>query len=313
MAWPLMARAQQPALPVIGFLGSASAAPNAHLMAALVQGLGEGGYVEGRNVAIEYRWAENQYDRLPGLAADLVRRQVGVIIAAGGPVSAVAAKNATATIPIVFTATSDPVRLGLVASLNRPGGNITGSGMFTAELDPKRLEILRELAPTARVIGALINPGRSDAEAQSREVQEAGRALGLPVIILRAASKPEIDAAFAGLPARGIGALLVAADPFFNSLREEVVALAARHPVPAIYMNREFVAAGGLVSYGTSIADGYRQAGIYAGRILKGARPADLPVVQPTKFELVINLKTAKTLALTVTREFLLRADEVIE
>jgi putative ABC transport system substrate-binding protein len=308
-----MARAQQPAMPVIGFLGSASAAPNAHLTAGFIQGLGEGGYVEGRNVAIEYRWAENQYDRLPGLATDLVRRQVSVIIASGGPVAAVAAKNATATIPIVFTASSDPVKLGLVASLNRPGGNITGSGMLTAELDPKRLEVLRELAPTARVIGALINPGRSDAEAQSREAQSAGRALGRPVVVLRASSEPEIGAAFASLAAQGIGALLVAADPFFNSLRERIVALAAHHAVPAIYMNREFVAAGGLVSYGTSIADGYRQAGVYAGRILKGAKPADLPVVQPTKFELVVNLRTAKTLNLTIIREFLLRADEIIE
>jgi len=213
----------------------------------------------------------------------------------------------------VFTASSDPVGLGLVSSFNRPGGNVTGSAMLTAELDPKRLEVLRELAPTARVVGALINPGRSDADAQSRSVQDGGRALGFPVVILRASSEPEIDIAFAGLAAHGIGAIMVGADPFFNSLREKIVALATRYAVPGIYMNREFVAAGGLASYGTSIADGYRQAGIYAARILKGTKPGDLPVVQPSKFELIINLKTARVLNLTVTREFLLRADEVIE
>jgi putative ABC transport system substrate-binding protein len=307
------ARAQQSTMPVIGFLGSASAAPIPHLMTAFRQGLGEGGYVEGRNVAIEYRWADNQYDRLPDMAADLVRRHVDVIVASGGPVSALAAKAATAVIPIVFTASSDPVKLGLVSSFNRPSGNVTGSAMLTAELEPKRLEVLRELAPTARVIGALINPGRSDAEAQSRSVQDAGRALGLPVVILRASREPEIEVAFAGLAAQGIAAIMVGADPFFNSLRAKIVALAARYTVPGIYMNREFVEAGGLASYGTSIAGGYRQAGIYAARILKGAKPGDLPVMQPTKFELVINLKTAKALNLTVTREFLLRTDEVIE
>jgi putative ABC transport system substrate-binding protein len=312
-AWPLAARAQQPAMPVIGFLGSASAAPIAHFVAAFHQGLGESGYIEGRNVAIEYRWADNQYERLPALTAELVRRQVAVIIASGGPVAAMAAKAATSTIPIVFTASSDPVKLGLVASLNRPGGNVTGSGMFTAELEPKRLELLRELVPSARVIGALVNPGRPHAEAQSRDIQAAGRTLGLQVIILRASSERDIDTAFAGLAGQGIGALLIGADPFFQTRREQLVALAVRLAVPAVYMNREFAAAGGLASYGTNIAEGYRQAGIYAGRILKGEKPADLPVVQPTKLELVINLKTAKALRLDVPLILQQRADEVIE
>jgi putative ABC transport system substrate-binding protein len=311
-AWPLAARAQQP-MPVIGFLGSASAAPNADSVAAFRQGLGEGGYVEGRNVVIEYRWAENLYDRLPALAAELVRRPVAVIVASGGPVAAQAAKAATSTIPIVFTASSDPIKLGLVASLSRPGGNMTGSAMLTAELDAKRLELLRELVPTARVIGALVNPGRTDAEAQSRDAQEAGRALGLQVIILSASSERNIDTAFASLAGQGIGALLVGADPFFHSRRVQLVALAARHAVPAMYMSRDFAAAGGLMSYGASIADGYRQAGIYAGQILKGAKPADLPIVQPTKFEFMINLKTAKALGLDVPPMLLARADEVIE
>jgi putative ABC transport system substrate-binding protein len=313
LLWPLAAGAQQPALPVIGFLGSASAAPIAHFMAAFRQGLGESGYAEGRNVAIEYRWADNQYERLPALAAELVRRQVNVIVASGGPVAAMAAKAATSTIPIVFTASSDPVKLGLVASLNRPGGNVTGSGMFTAELEPKRLELLRELVPTARVIGALVNPGRTDAEAQSRDVQAAGRTLGLEVIILPASSAPDIDTAFAGLAGRGVAALVIGADPFFLARREQLVALAARHAVPAVYMNREFPAGGGLASYGANIAEGYRQAGIYAGRILKGEKPADLPVVRPTKLELVINLKTAKALGLDVPLSIQQRADEVIE
>jgi putative ABC transport system substrate-binding protein len=312
-AWPFATRAQQSAMPVIGFLASASAAPNARFVAAFHQGLGEGGYVEGRNVTIEYRWADNQYDRLPALAAELVRRPVAVIVASGGPVAAVAAKAATSTIPIVFTATSDPIKLGLVASFARPGGNVTGSAMLTAELDAKRLELLRELVPATRVVGALVNPGRSDVEAQSRDVQQAGRRLGLQVIVLRASSERDMDAAFADLAGQGITALVVGADPFFVNRRQQLVALAARYGVPAIYMSREIVAVGGLASYGPSITEGYRQAGIYVGQILKGAKPADLPVVQPTKLELAINLTTAKALKLDVPLILQQLADEVIE
>jgi putative ABC transport system substrate-binding protein len=300
-------------MPVIGFLASASAAPSARFVAAFHQGLAESGYVEGRTVTIEYRWADNQYDRLPTLAAELVRRPVAVIVASGGPVAAVAAKVATSTIPIVFTASSDPIKLGLVGSFARPGGNITGSALLTSELDAKRLELLRELVPATRVVGALVNPGRSDVEAQSRDVQQAGRTLGLQVIMLHASSERDIDAAFAGLAGQGITALLVGADPFFVNRRQQLVALAARYGVPAIYMSREIVAVGGLASYGASITEGYRQAGLYVGQILKGARPADLPVVQPTKLELAINLKTAKALKLDVPLILQQRADEVIE
>jgi putative tryptophan/tyrosine transport system substrate-binding protein len=311
--WPLAARAQQPAMPVVGFLASASEYGSHGFVAAFRNGLVESGYVEGRDVQVEYRWADNQYDRLSSLAADLVRRSVSVIVASGGPAAPLAAKAATSTIPIVFTATSDPVRLGLVASLNRPGGNVTGTGAFTVELDAKRLEVLRELVPKVVLIGALINPNRPDADAQSQHVQNAARAVGQQVHVLMAGSEREIDTAFTALAQQQIGALLVGADPFFSSRRNQVVALAARHTVPTVYMNRDFVATGGLASYGTNIADGYRPAGIYAAQILKGAKPADLPVIQPTKFELAINLKTAKALGLTVPPTLLARADEVIE
>ena len=313
VAWPLSARAQQTTMPVIGFLGSASAEPGAGFLAMFRSGLEETGYVEGQNVTIEYRWAENQYDRLPGLAADLVRRRVSVIVASGGPVTPTAAKAATSTIPIVFTATSDPVKLGLVASLSRPDGNVTGTSAFTVELDAKRMEVLREMVPAARVIGAFVNPTRTDANAQSRAVEDAARALSWEVRILNAESEADIDAAFASVLEQKISALVVGADPFFNSHRVKIVRLAERHALPAIYMNREFVTAGGLASYGTNIGIGYRQAGIYAGQILKGARPADLPVVQPTKYELIINLKTAQALGLDIPPTLLARADEVIE
>jgi putative ABC transport system substrate-binding protein len=312
-AWPLSARAQQPTMPVIGFLGSASAEPSAGFLAMFRSGLEETGYVEGQNVTIEYRWAGNQYDRLPGLAADLVRRRVSVIVASGGPVTPTAAKAATSTIPIVFTATSDPVKLGLVASLSRPDGNVTGTSAFTVELDAKRMEVLREMVPAARVIGAFVNPTRTDADAQSRAVEDAARALSWEVRILNAESEADIDAAFASVLEQKISALVVGADPFFNNHRVKIVRLAERHALPAIYMNREFVTVGGLASYGTNIGIGYRQAGIYAGQILKGARPADLPVVQPTKYELIINLKTAQALGLDIPPTLLARADEVIE
>ena len=273
----------------------------------------ESGYIEGRDVQVEYRWADNQYDRLPALAAELVRHPVSVIVASGGPAAPIAAKAATSIIPIVFTATSDPVRLGLVASLNRPGGNVTGTGAFTIELDAKRMEMLRELVPKVGLIGALVNRSRPDAYVQSQQVEKATQIVGQQVHVVMAGNEREIDSAFAALVQQQIGALLVGADPFFSSQREQVVALAARHGLPAVYMSRDFVLAGGLASYGTIIADGYRQAAIYAAQILKGASPADLPVMQPTKFELVINLKTAKALGLTVPPTLLARADEVIE
>ena len=282
-------------------------------MAAFRQGLSETGYVEGQNVAIEYRWAEGRYDRLPALAADLVGRKVDVIVTSGGDPAALAAKNATSTIPIVFTVGGDPVAAGLVASLARPGGNLTGVSILAVELMPKRLELLSELVPQARVIALLVNPNNPNAERIMRDVQEAARAKGVQLHILKAGTESEIDAAFASLVQLQAGALVVGADPFFNSRREQLVALAARHAVPAIYEWREFAAAGGLISYGASLTAAYRQVGIYAGKILKGAKPADLPVQQPTTFELVVNLKTAKALGLTVPPSILARADEVIE
>jgi putative ABC transport system substrate-binding protein len=301
-------QAQQKPMPVIGFLGSTSPGPNEPALAAFRQGLSETGYVEGQNVAIEYRWADGRYDRLPALAADLVARKVDVIAATGGNASVRAAKDATSTIPIVSTFGDDPVEWGLVASLARPGGNLTGINMITAELMPKRLELLSELVPRAGVIALLANPG---AESMIREVQEAARAKGVQLQILKASSESEIDAAFAS-PSQA-DALLVGNDPFFMSRREQLVALAARYAVPAMYEWREFVAAGGLISYGTSRTGTWRRFGNYAGKILNGAKPADLPVEQPTKFELVINLNTAKALGLTIPHSMLMLADEVIE
>ena len=313
MATARTARAQHKAMPVIGFLSARPFGASAALVAAFQQGLSETGYTEGQNVKIEYRWAEGRYDRLPALAADLVGRKVDVIVASGGPPSAQAAKIATATIPITFVVGTDPVELGLVASLARPGGNLTGVSMMMTELNAKRLELLSELVPQARVIALLVNPNYPGAEGIMREVQEAARATGVQVLILKAGTEGEIDAAFTTLVQRHVDALVVGNDSFFDSRIEQFVALAGRHAVPAIYDQREFPDSGGLMSYGTSLTSVYRQLGTYAGKILNGAKPADLPVEQPTKFELVINLKTAKALGLTVPQTLLARADEVIE
>jgi putative ABC transport system substrate-binding protein len=299
-------------MPVIGFLSSRSEIDSALHLAAFRQALREVGYVEGQNVAIDYRWSDGQYDRLPGLAADLVSRQVAVIFAGGGS-AARAAKAATTMIPIVILIGEDPVKFGLVASLNRPGGNISGMSTFNAVLGSKRLELLHELVPTVATIGLLVNPNYPSAELEIGETEVAARAVGRNLIILKASTASEIDAAFASLVQQRVGALVVTGDPLFVSQRDKVVTLAARHAVPTIYVQREFAVAGGLIGYGTNLTDAYRQVGIYAGRILKGAKVADLPVVQPTKFELVINIKTAKALGLQVPDKLLALADEVVE
>ena len=311
-AWPLSTRAQQKLMPVIGWLDSTSAAVRAPHMAAYREGLGETGYIEGRNLAIEYRWAEGHYDRLPALAADLVGRKVDLIVAAGGLAPARAAKDATSAIPIIFTGVSDPVALGLVAGFARPGGNLTGFSLLSREMTPKRLELLSELVPQARVIALLVNPNATP-DGMIGEAQEAARAKGLRLQILKASTEAEIDAAFASLFQLQAGGLVVAAEPFFESRGEQLVALTARYAIPAVYGFREYAASGGLISYGPSLPSGRRQVGVYAGRILRGERPADLPVQQPATFELVINLKTAKGLGLTVPQSLVLRADEVIE
>jgi putative tryptophan/tyrosine transport system substrate-binding protein len=311
-AWPLATRAQQPALPVIGFLNSGSPVSLAYLIAAFRLGLSETGYVEGQNLAIEYRWAEGAYDRLPARAADLVRRQVAVIFA-GGPPAVLAAKAATTTIPIVFTSGGDPVELGLVSSLNRPDANVTGVSFLANETGAKRLELLRELVPTAALIGFLMNPTRQSFESEMKDAQQAAQSLGVQLHVSKASTEREIDAAFATFARQRVNALLVGADSFFIGRRDKLVALVSRLAIPTMYNLREYVLAGGLMSYGPSIADVYRQAGVYTAKILKGAKPADLPVMQPTKFELVINLKTAKALGLTVPLTLQVAADEVIE
>jgi putative ABC transport system substrate-binding protein len=310
---PLAARAQQKPMPVIGYLAGGSPSSAAGGVALFRQGLRETGYVEGQNMAIEYRYSEGHYDRLPSMAADLVGRKVDLIAASGGDRSALAAKNATATIPIVFIISSDPVAAGLAANLAHPGGNFTGFNLINDELMPKRLELLSELVPEARVIALLANPNNPSIEQVMRDAQAAASAKGVQLQILNAGSESEIDAAFATLAELHAGALLVGGDPLFANRREQLLALASRHAIPAMYWLRLFVATGGLISYAVSLAPVYREFGVYAGKILNGAKPADLPVQQPTKFELVINLKAAKALGLTVPQSLLARADEVIE
>ena len=305
--------AQQKGMPVIGFLSGGAPDSSKPYVAAFRKGLTEAGYVEGRNVAIEYRWQEGRYDHAPAMAAELVDRGVTVIVASGGPASAFAAKAATTTIPILFVSGTDPVESGLVASLNHPGGNITGVTFFAATLAAKRLQLLHELVPDAGEIAVLVNPSNPNTEPQLAELREAAGMLGLSLAVLKAQAESEIDAAFATLAERSARALLVAGDTFFNSRRDQLAKLAARFAVPAIYEFREYAAAGGLISYASRLTDAYYQAGLYAGRILDGAKPADLPIVQPTTFELVINLKTAKALGLTIPPLILARADEVIE
>jgi ABC-type uncharacterized transport system substrate-binding protein len=312
-AWPLAVRAQQPATQVVGYLANATPAGFAHFLAAFRRGLGEVGYTEGQNVTIEYRWAEGQHDRLPGLVADLIGRRVAVIMATGGDAPARAAKAATTTIPIVFTGGSDPVRAGLVASLSRPGGNATGVINISTELTAKRLRVFRELVPKAELIAVLFNPASPDADGQVKEIQQVASTLGQRIDILNASSERDFDAVFEAIIERRSGALFVSGDPLFTSRRARLVALAAQHAIPASYSFRDFALSGGLMSYGANLLDVHRQAGVYVGRILKGAKPDDLPVLQPTKFDLVINRKTAKALGLTIPPMLLALADEVIE
>jgi ABC-type uncharacterized transport system substrate-binding protein len=312
-AWPLVARGQQPAMPLIGFLSSRSPTEAAYVVAAFHRGLREGGYIEGQNVGIEYRWAEGQYNRLTGLAADLVRRGVALIASTGGIGAAVAAKQATSTIPIVFTAGDDPVQYGLVSNFNRPGGNVTGIYNFISSLEAKRFGLLRETVPTATSIAILLNPKTSAFDAQLKDVQDAAQAVGQQVHVFNASSEADIESTFRAVARFPGAALLVGADPFFNGQREQLVTLAARYHVPTMYELREYALAGGLISYGTNLADAYRRVGNYAARVLKGEKPADLPVVQSSNFELVINLRTAKALGLIIPPGVFAIADEVIE
>jgi len=310
--WPLSARAQQPTMPVVGYLSAGTSSGDARPVAAFVKGLGETGYQDGKTVQIEYRWAENQYDRLSSIAADLVRQKVAVIAAVSTP-AARAAKAATATIPVVFTTIADPVQIGLVASLNRPGGNVTGVTILSVEVGPKLLELLHGAVPSATTIALLVNPTNPNAETQSKNTQEAARRLGLELHVLNASTERDFDAVFAKVRELRAGALLIGQDVFFNAESAQLGVLTVRHAIPAIFPLPEFAAAGGLMSYGASRSDAWHQAGIYVGRILKGEKPADLPVMQPTKFELVINLKTARTLGLTIPPGVLAIADEVID
>jgi putative ABC transport system substrate-binding protein len=311
VSWPADIRGQQ-ASPVVGFLNSGSFDIQKPALAAFQRGLDESGFAETKNTVIESRWAEGQYERLPALCADLLNRNVAVIMA-GGPPAAQAAKKATSTIPIVFTSGDDPVGAGLVASISRPGGNLTGVHIFFSELEAKKLGLLREIVPQAKVVAALVNASRPVAKAQSDELKAAAEKFGQEVHVLKAENSRELEAAFAAMTQFKAGGLVVASDPFFNAMREKIVLLAARHAIPAVYEQRGFAAAGGLMSYGTSLLDAYRQAGVYTGRILKGEKPANMPVVQSTKFEFVLNLKTAKTLGLTVPSGVLSIADEIIE
>jgi putative ABC transport system substrate-binding protein len=311
VVWPLAVHAQQSAMPVVGFLNSRASGENNGILVAFRRGLKEAGYVEGQNVTVEYRWADNQYDRLPALAADLVRRQVDVIVSNGPPVRA--AKAATSTIPIVFAVGFDPLSFGLVTSLSRPGGNLTGVSILDVEIGPKRLELLHELIPAATVVALLVNPASPAAEVIVRDVQAAAGALGLQLHVLHAASDSDFDAVFATMAQLRADALIIGADPFFTSRSQQLGELTVVHRVPAIYEFRDFAAAGGLISYGTSLADAFRQVGIYTGRVLKGEKPSDLPVHQATKVELILNLKTAKAFGITVPISLLGRADEVIE
>lgn len=311
--WPLVARAQQRPVPVIGFLGSLSPAAVARPFAAFREGLENVGYEEGQTVAIEYRWAEGQYDRLPTLAADLVRHRVTVIVTVGGDPPAFAAKAASTTTPIVFMVGRDPVKLGLVTSLNRPGGNATGVNLLITEMETKRIELLRKLVPTAPKLGVIINPKNADAEVQLSDVQSAAHSLGQQIQIIYVSDELDLEKAFARLTQDKVGGFSLVADPFFVNRRDQIISFAKEHGIPAVYFVREFADSGGLASYGTNLADAYRQAGIYAGKILNGAKTTELPVVQPTRFELVINLKTAKALGITVPTSILATADEVIE
>jgi putative tryptophan/tyrosine transport system substrate-binding protein len=312
-AWPLAARAQQAVMPVIGWMSGRSPEDSAHLLAAFREGLRETGFVKGESVAIEYRWAGGQYEQLPTMAADLVGRRIAVLVAIGGDASALAAKQATSTIPIVFGTGGDPVTAGLVRSFNRPGGNATGFTLLTNLMEPKRVGLLHELVPGNALMGALVNPTFPTAARQLQEIEEATRTINQKFLAAKASNDMELDAALALLVQQRVGALLVAADPYFDTRRDRIISFVAENKLPTIYQFREFAVAGGLISYGPRVPDSYRQAGIYVGRILRGAKPDDLPVVQPTKFELVLNMKTANSLGLTVPNAMQLLADEVIE